>query len=572
MEKTTKLNTIQKLKQLLKKNKIDAYIITSTDEFQKPFSSSDRIKTLTNFTGSSGTAIVTNSKCYFFTDGRYTEQANRELNKDFELIDRKVTSLVKWLVSFTKKESKVGFDPKLHSITQIQNLQKKLTHKNTLVPITENLVDLVQSSVAPNNNGSEETNEGTIFLHTLKYSGQSTKDKKRILIDHIQNNNLDAVILTDLTSICWLLNVRAHDLPFAPCMNARLISKASGQFELFTDATANSQIKKYLTNNNVTLIPLDLFEKELVRLKDKKLQLSGQAPYFLIQQLKNYVIAEDPCLLPKACKNKIEIQGAIRAGIKDSRVLINFFKWLNETLPERKVMELDVVQKLIRFRKEQKGFLSPSFPSIVGFNKNAALAHYFPTKSSNKQILGNGLLLIDSGGQYIDGTTDITRTIAIDTPSPEQIHNFTIVLKGHINLITAIFPEGTSGAQLDTLARAPLWKEGKDYEHGTGHGVGSFLAVHEGPQNIVKNYGTVPLKENMIVSIEPGFYKPKDYGIRIENLAYIKKANFSGYLTFEVLTYVHIDYKLINFDMLTNDEANWVKNYNLKCNEIFNNT
>ena len=275
--------------------------------------------------------------------------------------------------------------------------------------------------------------------------------------------------------------------------------------------------------------------------------------------------------MPKACKNKTELQGALKAGIKDTKALMNFFNWLYKTLKKTTLTELDIVDKLIQFRKEQKNFISPSFPSIVGFNSNGAVIHYHPKPASNKKITGNGILLIDSGSQYLEGTTDITRTIAIGKPSSEQIHNFTLVLKGHINLITAVFPQGTCGSQLDILAHLALWKEGKDYDHGTGHGVGSVLDVHEGPQNISRN-SLVPLKEGMIVSIEPGFYKPKYYGIRIENLAYIKKAKFPGYLTFEALTYVPIDLKLVDFNILTKDEADWLKNYNKKCDEIFNHT
>jgi Xaa-Pro aminopeptidase len=401
----------------------------------------------------------------------------------------------------------------------------------------------------------------------MKHAGQDTKTKQNALLETLKKDSLDAVILHDATSICWLLNVRAFDVPFAPCITAYLIAYSSGKIKLFTSSLAGPSVESYLKNNNVTLAGLDSFEKSLMELKNKKVLLSELAPFFLAERLKNYVLGKDPCLLPKAIKNKIELQGALKAGAKDSKALMNFFNWLDKALKGKKLTELDIVDKLIQFRKEQKNFISPSFPNIVGFNDNAAIIHYQPKESSNKKITGNGILLIDSGGHYLEGTTDITRTIAIGKPTAEQIHNFTLVLKGHISLITSIFPEGACGAHLDTLAHIALWKEGKDYDHGTGHGVGSVLEVHEGPQSISRN-GTYPLMEGMIVSVEPGFYKPKHYGIRIENLAYIKKSKFPGYLTFEALTYVPIDAKLVDHKMLTRDETDWLLNYNRKCSEI----
>lgn len=557
-------NKIKKLRQLLKAKKLAAYIVPSNDEFHRHYGKGGRLERLTNFSGSAGSAVITSSGDYFFTDGRYTEQAAKQLDKGFQIINIREMPLEKWLVSFINKGNTLGFDPRLHSIRQIHSLKEKLEDKNSLISIDKNLVDLVEPPL-------EEESHGTISIHQLKHAGQATKAKSQLLTNHMKQKGLDGIIISDVTSICWLLNVRAFDIPFAPCITAYLIAHASGKLELFTSSKADADVKSYLRNNKVTIARLDSFEKAFEQLKTKKLQLSGQAPFFFIKKLKHYVLDEDPCLLPKACKNKVELQGAMKAGTKDSKALINFFNWLNEILPKKNLTELDLVAKLIQLRQEQENFISPSFPSIVGFNQNAAVIHYLPNKSSNKAITGNGILLVDSGGHYLEGTTDITRTIAIGAPTPEQIHNFTLVLKGHINLITAIFPEGTSGAQLDVLAHAALWKEGKDYDHGTGHGVGSVLEVHEGPQNIGR-HGHVPLREGMIVSVEPGFYKPKHYGIRIENLAYVKKSEIPGYLAFEALTYVPIDTKLVDLDILTEDEAAWLENYNMKCNEIFNNT
>lgn len=565
MAKSTKIIIIiKKLQQLLRENKIDSYLIPVNDEFHSSFNHSNRLQYITNFSGSAGVAIITTKlKHYFFTDGRYTEQATHELDKNFTIIDRTKFPLEKWLVDFMNKGNSLGFDYTLHSTKQIQYLQKHLTNKHNLLPIKKNLVDTVRP-----NHELEQPN--TISLHDLKYAGQTTNAKKKFLCKHLKENELDALILTDTTSICWLLNIRSLDIPFTPCMNAYLIIHVSGKLELFTDASANHSTQNYLTKNNIAISSIASFKKALNLLKNKSVQISDQSPFFIAHNLKHPIIAEDPCSLLKACKNNTELQGAISAGIKDSKALINFFNWLQKEHSKKTLTELDISDALITFRKKQINFISPSFPSIVGFNENSALIHYLPKKSSNKKIKGNGILLIDSGGQYLEGTTDTTRTIAIGKPTLEQIHNFTLVLKGHINLTTAIFPEGTCGSQLDALARMYLWHEGKDYAHGTGHGVGSFLKVHEGPQGISQRYATTPLKEGMIVSIEPGFYKSKSYGIRIENLVYIKKSKFTSYLAFEVLTYVPIDEKLVNFKLLTKKEADWLKNYNKKCYEIFN--
>ena len=373
-------------------------------------------------------------------------------------------------------------------------------------------------------------------------------------------------MITDIASSRWLLNIRSKNVPFMPCIPCYLIVDKSGKVLLFTDNYYNDNVEKYFRNNNVAVYDLAELPNQLKKYDTKPVQISIQASHWLWQLLKNPIAGEDPCLLTKACKNKTELIGAQTACLLDSKAIMKCLNWTKTAKVQ--ITELDISNKILEFQRQEKTFVSSSFPSIVAFKENASLVHYRPTEIANKCVQGNGLLLIDAGGQYLSGTTDTTRTIALGQPTKEQIHNFTLVLKGHLNLIMAVFPEGTSGEQLDSLARMYLWHEGKDYDHGTGHGVGSFLSVHEGPQNIAK-HASAPLCANMIVSIEPGFYKPGEYGIRIENLAYVKKHKTPGYLSFEVLTFIIIDENLIDFTMLTDQEIQWVRSYNKRCHEVF---
>jgi Xaa-Pro aminopeptidase len=535
------MSNIERIKSLFLEYNIDSYLIPSTDEYLGEYTTehSNRLKYVTEFSGSNGIALINSKgKNYFFTDGRYMIQAKNELNNDFEICEIAKYNLKTHLSSLSNL--RVGFCPKMHSALQIKNLDF------SLVPIEESLVDIIWDQ-RPKREYSD------IFLHD-SYAGESTKSKIGKLLESMISDGVETYVITDPHAVCWLLNIRGRDLIYTPIILAFAILYKNGHLSLFSDNAYDQVVKEYFDQNNVSVFSEKMFVNHLANLK--KVVISEKSSYWFEMLLPNALKVVDYCDKLKCIKNKTELEGAIFAHKKDGRAVSKLLNWINNQNQEFK--EMDIVDKVMEFRQHEKGFICPSFPTIAGFNSNGAIIHYRPQENSNKVISENGILLIDSGGQYLEGTTDITRTIAIGTPTEEQIHNFTLVLKGMISVVSAKFPIGTTGTYLDKLARQYLITESKDYAHGTGHGVGSFLSVHEGPQAIA-NSNNIALEPGMILSIEPGFYKEGEYGIRIENLAYIKKVD--GLLEFEVLTLVPIDETLINFSMLTEEETKWLNKY-----------
>jgi Xaa-Pro aminopeptidase len=553
---------ISELQQLMLSNKIDALLIPSHDEFYSEIvpPHKARLQYITGFSGSNGVSVITKGKKHFlFTDGRYLTQAKQELPENFEIIDMTSISVLKWLENFLNTNI-LGIQNKLHSIDFVETILKNHKQENIKI-LDENLVDIIWQS-------KPQPEAASIFEYQLKYSGTSTKIKLQDFKQKMKEQNIDTFILNTPESICWLLNIRGRDSLFSPIVFAYLIITQNST-TIFLDTNLDKNIKKYFIKNQIEVFDFSQLDKFLDTIKNQKnIFTTKLAPFWLKEKIATITTTQDLSELPRACKNKIEIANAIIAHNKDSIALTQCLIWIKSAVKTNKLSEISISDKLLEFRAKQQNFMYPSFNSIVGFQENGAIIHYKPTPETNNTISGKGLLLIDSGGQYLEGTTDTTRTIVIGNPTKEQIKDFTLVLKGHIQLITAIFPEGTTGSQLDILARSPLWKEGKDYAHGTGHGVGSFLSVHEGPQAISKN-NNIKLQEGMILSIEPGFYKTKKYGIRIENLAYIKKSTrLKGYLEFEVLTKVPIETELVDFSLLTDKEQNWLNNYNADCNNL----
>ncbi|MDA0902593.1 MAG: aminopeptidase family protein P, partial [Proteobacteria bacterium] len=402
-----------------------------------------------------------------------------------------------------------------------------------------------------------------------EYSGESTDSKLEKIIKDLDPKS-DVLILNHPASICWLLNIRSSDVQYTPlslCYAA--IHRRGVKVELFIDEKRlNKQIKQYLPNLRV--ISPDKLSERILSFKQKEayqnVQIDGNhSNYWLYSTITNaglkVIDKADPCLIHKACKNETEINETIKAHEIDGLAVTKFLFWLNESVKKgAEISEISASDKLLELRKQSADFLYPSFASISGFGSNGAVIHYCATQKTNKKITGNSLYLIDSGGQYPFGTTDITRTVAIGKPTEEQIEDFTRVLKGHIALARAKFPVGVTGNSLDALARYQLWQAEKDYDHGTGHGVGSFLSVHEGPQSISKRASTTALKEGMIISNEPGYYKAGEYGIRIENLVLVQKLS-DKFLHFKTITLAPIDPSLINFKMMTYPEKKWLKNY-----------
>lgn len=525
-------NLIEKLREQMQERGVEAYYVPNNDEFNNEYlpDSSKRLEFLTGFTGSSGEVVVTAEKAAFFTDGRYTIQAADEVDADvFEIYNIKQKNLKEWA---DENGLSLSYDPWLVSVAQAERLDGKA--------LEGNLVDeLWKKRPATPNNPSYEL--------PIEFSGKSSADKIAEIADTLK---ADAVIITDPISVNWLFNIRGSDLAYTPIKFAYAAVHKNGDAELF----------EYPDHLKV----LDVAAGSI--------QLDPKAcPLAIREALKCEIVeAQDPCLLPKAIKNEVEIEGITNAHLDDGLALTSFIEWLKEN---PKQTEISAAKKLEEFRKEDMNYKAPSFTTISGFGSNGAIVHYSVTEKTNKKFEKNGLYLVDSGGQYYGkdfdiscATTDVTRTIAIGEPTDEMRHDYTLVLKGHIAVAMAEFESAEdNGEFLDGLARKFLRAEGKDFDHGTGHGVGHYLNVHEGPCGISPRART-PLQAGMLLSNEPGFYKEGEYGIRIENLVFVvEKPN--GKLGMETITLAPFDESLIEWDILTKDETDWIKGYNERISD-----
>lgn len=537
--------TIDDIQQKLKQESLDAYIIGYENRFlgQDILPQEHKIKYLCGFSGSAGMLAVTADKVFLFVDGRYELQARQEVDTNkISVVNQ--TPCLENVLCFLKQQKvqKIGFDGWSVAAGEIAE-NESLFPKLQLVDVGT-WVDLEAKSIV-------EVKE-----RSSVYAGASRKDKLRLLIDIMQASGADYYLVTAADSVSWLLNIYAKDLQCSPVVRAYALIDKNGEFKL-------------IANNLQTDLPVCTFgefENWLKTQTVKILYTAASIPSRLKKILKNGVPVQDICQLQKAEKNETELQGMINCHRRDGVALVKLLYWLQNNW--RGKTELEVVQKLHELRQEQDLFFEESFETIAGAAENGAIVHYQPTEKTNRKLQENNLLLLDSGGQYFDGTTDVTRTVALGIPSAEMIHDFTLVLKGHIALERAIFPKETSGVQLDVLARLPLWREGKDYKHGTGHGVGCFGNVHEGPNRISNKGSMYGFKANMVTSIEPGYYKENAYGIRIENLVYSKPSKkYENFLEFETLTLVPIDKKLIDVYLLDAGEQDWLNNYHRKVYE-----
>ncbi len=518
---------LSKLKSFLLNQNIDFFLLPNSDEFFSEYlpESEKRIEALTGFTGSNVIVIFSQKKSYFFTDGRYILQAKNQLDpNEFEIFNMAETPLF----SVLPKDSRIAADPRLTSV----NFAKKFP----FVKFVETK-DFFHSTASSNG----------YFSLPEKITGADYKTK---IAQVLQGLNADALLLTKPENICWLLNIRGRDLEFTPTFLTYAILTKNGEIELFRNEipALKKEITKIQIDENTTNCWL------YNELKKRGVELINK---------------NDPIDLIKSQKNSAEIFGAIKAHEEDGLAVTKFLFWLSK---QSDADEISAAKKLRELRAESPNFFSESFAAISGFADNGAIIHYHSTPATNKKISGDSLYLIDSGGQYLGedfcGTTDITRTIGIGNPSAEMIENFTRVLKGHIAIARARFPRGTSGAQLDVLAREHLWRAGLNYDHGTGHGVSSFLSVHEGPCAISKR-GHQELLPGMILSNEPGFYKDGEYGIRIENLLLVEETEQKNFLQFRTLTLAPLDPGLVDFKMLTYPEKKWLINYHQEiCDKL----
>ncbi|MCT6841605.1 MAG: aminopeptidase P family protein [Commensalibacter sp.] len=565
MQHTEKLSS---LRYILKKDHLDGFIINRGDEFLNEYVApyAERLAWLTGFTGSAGIAVVLSDNAAVFSDGRYILQMQQQLDQElweYHHISHK--SPLAWILDHNHLQKlKLGYDPRLMSQKNLESLQN---NKIRLVPITDNPIDTLwlDQPGYPNQ---------PIEPHPLEFSGLSHHNKIEKLQKELLFNNEDAFIFCDPASICWLLNIRGSDVPYSPIPLVYAILYRD-HVCLYADQEQYSETLSDFLGHTVKLCSRNDIYSDLRKITSFVIGLDkNQTPIGFIQLLEKQEISihyrTNPILLPKSCKNQIEQKGAINAHIRDGIAMCRFLFWLEKQGIDKS--ETVVAEKLNQFRIETGGkfYKEESFPAISATGSNGAIIHYQATKTNHSIIRENQLYLIDSGGQYKDGTTDITRTIWMGKNfAPSSIREqATMVLKGHIALSSAIFPIGTTGSQLDVLARYALWQNGLNYDHGTGHGVGSYLSVHEGPCRISSQPFPISLKEGMILSNEPGYYLAGHHGIRLENLLLVCKAPYDNFLKFKPLTLVPFDWKIINSTLLTPQEKNWLNNYHKQITDL----
>ncbi len=565
---------LRQLRKAMRDQKISAFLVPHTDEHQSEYTPSyaERLNWVSGFDGSAGFACVALNKAAIFVDGRYTLQVKDQVDTQaFERLNIPKDKPEDWLLDQLSKGDTVGYDPWLHTKTWLEAVSEKLANKGIkLKAMEKNLVDEVWSD-------RPEPSKAKAVLHRDRYTGEKSSFKRKRIAAELKAQGAEALVLTSLDSIAWLFNIRGRDVDRTPLVLSFAILFDNAKAILFIDPDKlTDEVKSHL-GRQVSLMPKESFIVELGALaKDgRKVMVdpkSAHSAVFEALQKGRVVEKSDPCQLEKACKNDVELEGARKAHIRDAVAVCRFLCWVDENGASGKYDELDAVNQLLKFRKDVSLFQDCSFDTISGAGPNGAIVHYRVTEKTSRKLENDMIYLCDSGGQYLDGTTDITRTIAIGDPTEEQRDHFTRVLKGHIALAQARFPEGRTGAHLDTLARKSLWDVGLDYNHGTGHGVGSYLGVHEGPQSISPLGHNTPLKPGMILSNEPGYYKTGEYGIRIENLVIVRNSEYEEeeipMLTFETITLAPIDTRLINAHMMSAAEITWLNIYHAKVREI----
>lgn len=570
---------VQKLRSHLTQQGLSGFIIPHADEYQNEYlpASAERLAWLSGFTGSAGTAVILQDHAAIFVDGRYVLQVRNQV--DLRLFDPQHVSEITvhdWLPSVLKSGDKLGFDPWLHTPSEIQKIRQACVRVGAeLLACQPNPLDAIwtdrpQVPCAP------------VVPHSIVYAGQSSEDKRKELARKLKDESIDVAVFTAPDSIAWLFNIRGGDVSHTPLPLSFACLRSDESATLFIDSQKVSQEVKDHLGPSVGLAPVQEFVSRLKNIgKDSQRVLCDpkRTATMVFDELAKagaeVIEGEDLCVLPKACKNSTEITGTTEAHKRDGAAVCNFLAWLAREGTHGIVTELEAQDYLDSRRQRQSLYKDLSFPTISAAGPNGAIVHYRSTAETNRPLTPGTLYLVDSGGQYLDGTTDITRTVAIGTPTPEQRACYTRVLKGHIALATAMFPKGTTGTQLDTLARQSLWEVGLDYDHGTGHGVGSYLGVHEGPQRISKAPSTVALEKGMIISNEPGYYKAGEFGIRLENLVLVVSGETQGcpdreWLAFETLTVVPFDRTLIDLSLLTSEEIDWIHSYHDRVrNTIF---
>lgn len=559
---------LERLREALASAGVDGFILPRADEHMGEYIPLDaeRLAWLTGFTGSAGVVVVLPEKAVLFVDGRYTLQAGTQVDGSRWDIRHVIRQPPADFIAESLAGRRLGYDPKLHSVTGAGRIRDAVQRAGgTLVALDPNPVDRVWNDRPPAPLGRVET------LATA-FSGLDSAAKRTLVAAELARRDATVAVLNQPESVAWLLNIRGRDVPYTPLPLCYATVDRDGSVELFLDPEKCDADTRTALGNQVSLRPFEEIGEALDALGSAGAAVSldpDSASEWLHQRLAEagatVHVAEDPCIRPRARKNAVEIAGTRAAHARDGAAVTRFLKWIDDNAPGGTVTEAGAAAALEDFRSAGDRWRGPSFPTIAGAGPNGAIVHYRVTPETDRKLETGTLFLVDSGAQYLDGTTDITRTVAIGTPTQEMRERFTLVLKGHVALATARFPAGTNGGQLDALARQFLWKEGLDFDHGTGHGVGSFLGVHEGPQRI-SSTGRVALEAGMILSNEPGYYKPDGYGIRIENLLLVvesEPAQDSGrpMLAFETITFAPFDRRLIEPTLLSIEETAWIDAY-----------
>jgi Xaa-Pro aminopeptidase len=555
---------------------LTGFVVPHADCHQSEYlpASEERLAWLTGFTGSAGAAVVLMARAALLVDGRYTLQAREQVDTElFEIVHGVTTPVDKWVESALSKGDALGYDPWLHTQDMAEALAKACANVGaTLVPIEPNLIDELWT-------GRPAPPLGQVTLHDLRFAGDTAETKLAQIRPEIAKLKADALAVSDPHAVAWTFNIRGADVGHTPLPLSFAIIPREGRPALYIDGRKlGNEVRNRIEELADVREPL-AFARDLGALGEagKTVRLDQATAADALARLiatrgGKPAKGPDPIAVLKATKNSVEIAGARAAHRRDGAAVTRFLAWLDREAPRGKITEIGIVEALESLRRETGVLKDVSFPTISGAGPDGAIVHYRVTRKTDRAIAPNDLVLIDSGAQYEDGTTDITRTVIVGEPTAEMRDRFTRVLKGHIAIATAVFPDGTSGAQLDSLARLSLWQAGIDFDHGTGHGVGSYLSVHEGPARISK-LGKVALKRGMILSNEPGYYKTGEYGIRIENLVLVTDGPFVAGAekqlnAFETLTLVPIDRRLIQRDLMTAGELIWLDAYHARVRAV----
>ena len=566
---------LAELREELKRQGLHGFVVPICDEHMSEYigAYAQRLEWLTGFGGSAGTAVVLADRAAIFIDGRYTIQVRDQVDgRLYEYVGTAKQSVADWLGQHAPEGGRIGYDAWLHTRDWVKQASAKLGKRGAeLVAVTDNPLDAVWH---------DQPARPTAMMnpHPTEYAGRDSADKRADIARWLAEEGLDAAVITALDSVAWVFNVRGADIVHTPVALSYGVVRKDGTADLYVAPEKVSDALRAHLGNQVALHDYAAFEAGLDALAGKAVAVDPErAVAAIFSQLETagarIVARRDPSVLPRATKNPTEIAGQRAAQARDGAAVSKFLHWLSIAGPAGGETELSAAARLLAFREETGLLVDTSFDTISGASSNGAICHYRVNEETNLPIVMDSLYLVDSGGQYLDGTTDITRTIAIGTPTAEMKRRFTQVLKGHIALANIRFPHGTTGGQLDVLARQFLWAEGVDYAHGTGHGVGSFLSVHEGPQRIAAFGGMgEPLRPGMICSNEPGYYKTDEFGIRIENLVLVEELDIPGaeqpMLGFDTLTFAPIDRNAIAPELLTAHELDWLNGYHAKVLDI----